>query len=128
MTPEEERAEQAIATIAQLEPQRRIFVWTMTRGTVEYGQTHRSGGHSTVSPQMAIQQAIREQSDAIFVFKDLHPFLDSPEVVRWLRDAIASFKGDPQEYCAHVPGAAGPGRARKRNCGPRLSAPLDGRA
>ena len=93
VTPEEERAEQAIAAIAEAEPQRRMFVWTMTRGTVEYGQNGRSGAHSTASPQMAIQQAIREQSDAIFVFKDLHPFLDSPEVVRWLRDAIANFKG-----------------------------------
>ncbi|MDE5067750.1 MAG: AAA family ATPase, partial [Trichodesmium sp. St4_bin8_1] len=26
-------------------------------------------------------------------FKDLHPFIDSPPVTRWLRDAIASFKG-----------------------------------
>ena len=93
VTPEEERAEQAIAGIAQTEPQRRVFVWTMTRGTTEYGQEHRSSTHhSTVSPQMAIQQSIREQSDAIFIFKDLHPFLDSPEVVRCLRDAIASFK------------------------------------
>lgn len=93
VTPEEERAEQAIDVIAQIEPQRRVFVWTMTRGTVELGQTNNRGAHSTASPQMAIQQAIREQSDSIYIFKDLHPFLDSPEVVRWLRDAIASFKG-----------------------------------
>jgi SpoVK/Ycf46/Vps4 family AAA+-type ATPase len=67
-------------------------VWTMTQGTAEYGQD-RSAPRNTVAPQMAIQDALRRQDDAIYVFKDLHPFLDSPEVVRWLRDAIAAFKG-----------------------------------
>ncbi len=93
ITPEEERAEQAIAALAQIKPQRRVFVWTMTHGTLELGQPRGNTHHSTVSPQMALQSAIRERDPALFVFKDLHPFLDSPEVVRWLRDAIASFKG-----------------------------------
>lgn len=93
ITPEEERAEQAIETIARTTGERRrLFVWTMTQGTAEYGQ-ERSAAHNTVAPQMAIQDALRRQDDAVYVFKDLHPFLDSPEVVRWLRDAIASFKG-----------------------------------
>ncbi|WP_299489504.1 AAA family ATPase [Acaryochloris sp. IP29b_bin.137] len=92
VTPEEERAEQAIATIAQMQPERKVFVWTVTRGTVEYGQPRGSTQHSTVSPQMAIQSAIGERENAIFIFKDLHPFLENTEVLRWLRDAIASFK------------------------------------
>jgi SpoVK/Ycf46/Vps4 family AAA+-type ATPase len=94
VTPEEERAEQAISIIAQAEkPQRRVFVWTMTHGLVEYGQPRHVAHQSTVSPQMAIQAAIREKDPALFVFKDLHPFLDSPDVVRWLRDTISCFKG-----------------------------------
>ena len=93
ITPEEERAEQTIAAIAKTK-QRRVLVWSMTHGMVEYGQAHTISHHSTVAPQMAIQAAIRERDDAVlFIFKDLHPFLDSAEVVRWLRDAIASFKG-----------------------------------
>ncbi|MEO0375111.1 MAG: AAA family ATPase [Cyanobacteria bacterium P01_A01_bin.17] len=93
ITPEEERAEQAINLIAKTAGhQRRLFVWTMTQGTSEYGQD-RGAPHNTVAPQMAIQDALRRQDDAIYVFKDLHPFFDSPEVVRWLRDAIATFKG-----------------------------------
>ncbi|ABW30982.1 stress-responsive protein Ycf46 [Acaryochloris marina] len=91
VTPEEERAEEAIAAIAQRQ-ERKVFVWTLTRGTVEHGQPRSSTQHSTVSPQMAIQSAIGERQDAIFIFKDLHPFLDNAEVMRWLRDAIASFK------------------------------------
>ncbi|HEY9825745.1 MAG TPA: AAA family ATPase, partial [Stenomitos sp.] len=94
ITPEEERAEHAISLIAQAEkPARRVFIWTMTHGLVEFGQPRHVAHHSTVSPQMAIQAAIREKDSALFVFKDLHPFLDSPEVVRWLRDAITCLKG-----------------------------------
>ncbi|MBD2311066.1 AAA family ATPase [Desertifilum sp. FACHB-1129] len=95
VTSEEERAEQAIAAIAHGKPQRRVFVWTVTHGVVEYGQPRNVTQHNTVSPQAAIEWAIRQpvKDAGIFVFKDLHPFIDSPEVTRWLRDAIASFKG-----------------------------------
>ncbi|NES95499.1 MAG: AAA family ATPase [Desertifilum sp. SIO1I2] len=95
VTSEEERAEQAIAAIAHGKPQRRVFVWTVTHGVVEYGQPRNVTQHNTVSPQAAIEWAIRQpaKDTGIFVFKDLHPFIDSPEVTRWLRDAIASFKG-----------------------------------
>jgi SpoVK/Ycf46/Vps4 family AAA+-type ATPase len=93
VTPEEERAEQAIATIAQTKPQRRVFIWTVTHGIVEYGQPRSVTQHNTVSPEAAIEWVIRQRDPGIFVFKDLHPFVDSPAVARWLRDAIASFKG-----------------------------------
>ena len=93
VTSEEERAEQAIATIAQLRPQRRIFVWTVTHGIVEYGQPRTVTQHNTVSPEAAIEWVIRQREPGIFIFKDLHPFIDSPATTRWLRDAIASFKG-----------------------------------
>ncbi len=95
VTSEEERAEQAIAAIAQNKPQRRVFVWTVTHGIVEYGQPRTVTQHNTVSPQAAIEWTIRQpaKDGAIFIFKDLHAFIDSPEVTRWMRDAIASFKG-----------------------------------
>jgi SpoVK/Ycf46/Vps4 family AAA+-type ATPase len=93
VTSEEERAEQAISTIAQMRPQRRIFVWTVTHGIVEYGQPRNITQHNTVSPEAAIEWVIRQREASIFIFKDLHPFIDSPATTRWLRDAIASFKG-----------------------------------
>lgn len=94
VTFEEERAEQAIASIAQnLRPQRRIYTWTMTHGISEYGQSRSSGQHnSTVSPEAAVEWVVRQKEPGIFVFKDLHPFKDSPAVTRCLRDAISSFK------------------------------------
>ena len=92
VTSEEERAEQTISTIAQLKPQRKVFIWTVTHGIVEYGQPRNVTQHNTVSPEAAIEWVIRQREPGIFVFKDLHPFIDSPAVARWLRDAIASFK------------------------------------
>ncbi|HEY9844857.1 MAG TPA: AAA family ATPase [Candidatus Caenarcaniphilales bacterium] len=93
LTSEEERSEQAIATISQLKPQRRIFIWTVTHGIVEYGQPRSLTQHNTVSPEAAIEWVIRQRDPGIYIFKDLHPFIDSPATTRWLRDAIANFKG-----------------------------------
>ncbi|HIK56410.1 MAG TPA: AAA family ATPase [Synechococcales cyanobacterium M55_K2018_004] len=92
VTSEEERAEQTIAAIAQSKPQRRVFIWTVTHGIVEYGQPRNVTQHNTVSPEAAVEWVIRQREPGIFVFKDLHPFIDSPAVTRWLRDAVASFK------------------------------------
>lgn len=93
VTSEEERAEQTIATIAhQGKPTRRVFIWTVTHGIVEYGQPRNVAQHNTLSPEAAIEWVTRQREPGLFVFKDLHPFYSAP-VVRWLRDAIASFKG-----------------------------------
>lgn len=97
VTSEEERAEEAISNMAQIEmsrEQRRVFIWTVTHGIVEYGNGNRQTvQHNTVSPEAAVEWVIRQKEAGIYVFKDLHPYLDSPPVTRWLRDAIASFKG-----------------------------------
>lgn len=95
VTFEEERAEQTIASLVQrLKPQRKLFTWTMTHGILEYGQPQNVTQHNnTVSPEAAIEWVIRQREPGIYVFKDLHPFKDSPAVTRCLRDAIAGFKG-----------------------------------
>jgi SpoVK/Ycf46/Vps4 family AAA+-type ATPase len=94
VTSEEERAEQAIAKIAQdNDEHRRVFIWTVTHGVVEYGQPRQITQHNTVSPEAAIEWAVRQKEAGIYIFKDLHPFIDSPPVTRWLRDAVANFKG-----------------------------------
>lgn len=93
ITPEEERAERAISLIAQVKPSRQVFVWTVTHGMVEYGQNGTTTQHNTISPESALEWVTRQKEPAIFIFKDLHPFIESPAVTRWLRDAIANFKG-----------------------------------
>jgi len=94
VTSEEERTERAISMIAQAKSQqRRVFVWTVTHGIVEYGQSRHITQHNTVSSEAALQWVIQQKEAGIYIFKDLHPFIDSPVTTRWLRDAIASFKG-----------------------------------
>jgi SpoVK/Ycf46/Vps4 family AAA+-type ATPase len=93
VTAEEDRAEKEIATIAQMKHNpRKLYVWTLTHGMVEYGQA-RTTQHNTISPEAAIEWTTRQKEPGIYVFKDLHPFKDSAAVTRWLRDAIASFQG-----------------------------------
>ena len=94
VTSEEERAEEAISKIAQLNTQhRRVFVWTVTHGMIEQGQPRQTSQHNTVSPEAAIDWVVRHREAGISIFKDLHPFITSAPVNRWLRDAIACFKG-----------------------------------
>jgi len=94
VTSEEERAERTIAALAQMRTQqRRVFVWTVTHGIIEYGQPRHVTQHNTVSPEAAIEWVIRQREPGIYIFKDLHPFIESPATTRWLRDAIAGFKG-----------------------------------
>jgi SpoVK/Ycf46/Vps4 family AAA+-type ATPase len=94
VTAEEDRAEKEIAKIAQNKNQpRKLYVWTLTRGMVEYGHDRTNEHNTTLSPEAAIVWTTRFNEPAIFVFKDLHPFKDSAAVTRWLRDAIASFQG-----------------------------------
>jgi hypothetical protein len=95
VTSEEERAEQSIANLAQGKSPKRLYVWTVTRGMVEYGEPRSVTQHNTLSPEAAIEWVIRQppKEGAIYIFKDLHPFYNSATIVRWLRDAIANFKG-----------------------------------
>jgi len=50
-----------------------------------------------------------------FYTKDLHPFIEAPATTRWLRDAIAGFKGT-QKTIILVSDAAGANRAGKSGC------------
>lgn len=101
VTFEEERAEQTVAAIARrvsrdqdVKPAMRVFTWTMTRGMVEYGASGNASQHNnTVSPEAAVEWVIRQREPGIFIFKDLHPFKDSPAVTRCLRDSIVALKG-----------------------------------
>jgi SpoVK/Ycf46/Vps4 family AAA+-type ATPase len=97
VTSEEDRAEQEVMAIAaQARFQRRVFAWTLTRGMVEYSAAGSAPQPQTMPPQLALEFAMRQRDSALFIFKDLHPYLKdsgSAEVVRCLRDAVASFKG-----------------------------------
>lgn len=93
VTSEEERAVEAVT---KLDFNRKFFVWSVTQGLVERAAASEGVGRlsntRTASPEMAIDEAIKCKDDAIFVFKDLHPFFGNAQVNRALRDAVAEFK------------------------------------
>lgn len=73
ITSEEERAEEAISNITQIqvdEEQRQVFVWTVTHGIVDNGNPNRQTvQHNTVSPESAIEWAIRQRESGIYILK-----------------------------------------------------------
>lgn len=106
VTPEEQRAEEAIVRIVKTMPLKRAYSWTMTQGIHEIGRVEAVGDspqqasrqNNTIAPQMAIQAAMRNREPSVYIFKDLHPFLNTPEVIRYLRDAIAALKGSKTTF------------------------------
>jgi SpoVK/Ycf46/Vps4 family AAA+-type ATPase len=106
LTAEEERAEQAVAEVSQQKPHRHVYVWTVSHGMVEYGQSRGSTQHNTVSPEAAIQWLMTQREPGIYIFKDLHAFIDSPGVTRWLRDALAHCKHNHKTMVLMSPEAA----------------------
>ncbi|MEN9204231.1 MAG: AAA family ATPase [Thermostichales cyanobacterium DRC_bins_46] len=85
--------EESLATLVrQRTPQRRLLVWTSTRGLVEYGQPRHVIQHSTQSCQTALSAVIDYKDPAVFVFKDLNDYLDNTEVRRYLRDAVNALR------------------------------------
>jgi len=93
LTYEEERAEESLATVSrQRIPTRRLFIWTVTQGLVEHGQPRHVIQHNTLSSQAALRAVIDQKDPGVFVFKDLHDFVENSEVQRLLRDAASALR------------------------------------
>ncbi|SRR5579875_28352 len=114
VTPEEDRALAAVAQIAESQAFKPLYVWAVTQGFRPYQRGGQGGAPGqpagsalpgsfgqtipgTISPEAALDFATKRTDPTIFVFKDLHPFLDSPAVVRWLRDAVAHYRSQRLE-------------------------------
>jgi hypothetical protein len=76
VTSEEERTERAISMIAQAKSQqRRVFVWTVTHGIVEYGQSRHITQHNTVSPEAAFNGLFSRKKPVFISLKTYIPLL-----------------------------------------------------
>jgi ATP-dependent 26S proteasome regulatory subunit len=93
VTAEEDRAEAEIAAIARHRHiNRRVFMWTATRGMSEYNPEREVPiNMNTISAEAAVNWTANQKEPGIYIFKDLHPFFASSNVVRSIRDAIAVF-------------------------------------
>jgi len=83
---EEERVSETVAAVGR-ERGKKILVWSVERGLLPYGTPAQSEkvSEATRDPLAALDTVGRQAEPAIFVFKDLHPFLNDPVVVRKLR-------------------------------------------
>ncbi|HVJ99033.1 MAG TPA: AAA family ATPase, partial [Acidimicrobiia bacterium] len=104
-THEEERVIEeldAIAADPALRTQRVVYEWTATRGLVRRGAREHQ---ATRLPAAALEHVVTRDEAALFVFRDLHPFLGTGnrppdvQVVRLLRDIANRFRAASNPAC-----------------------------
>lgn len=93
---EELRVQELIAEIAK-KRQKRVFEWTCSTGIVPAGtsiQSQKNRSPATKEPLAALDLVIEQVEPALFVFKDLHPFLTKNNfaVTRKLKDIALHLK------------------------------------
>lgn len=83
---EEQRVEAMLARLAKNHG-KDLFTWSITRGLRKVaGGRAPVASSSSEKPLGAFAAIMQLQDPAVVVLKDLHPFLDEPEVVRGLRE------------------------------------------
>ena len=86
--------EDAIAEIAS-KRDKKVFTWSICRGIVPYGtspQSQRNTDAKTCDAIVALNQVLDMVDPAIYVFKDFHPYLSDPAVIRKLREVALYLK------------------------------------
>jgi ATP-dependent 26S proteasome regulatory subunit len=99
-THEETRAEKEIIEAAK-ENERGAFIWSLTKGwqgvEITGGKNNKPRSMPKANDAWKALEAIDAQNglpeENVFVFRDLHPFLDAAENIRKIRDLISFCKG-----------------------------------
>lgn len=93
---EELRAESVIIDVAK-KRQKKVFEWSYSTGIVPAGtsiQSQKNRSTATKEPLAALDQVIEQVEPALFVFKDLHPFLTKNNfaIIRKLKEIALHLK------------------------------------
>lgn len=96
LSSEELRVQELVVEIAK-KRQKRVFEWTCSTGIVPAGtsiQSQKNRNPATKDPLAALDLVIEQVEPALFVFKDLHPFLTKNNfaVTRKLKDIALHLK------------------------------------
>lgn len=96
LSSEEARVVETLSAVAQRR-QKRLFEWSCSTGLVPAGtsiQSQKMRNPATKDPVAALDQVIEQVEPAIFLFKDLHPFLTKGNhtVIRKLKDIALHLK------------------------------------
>ena len=85
---EEKRVEDALRALSQARG-KKMYQWTVTQGMV---LDPRSRDEGTRDPLAALDFVMNSRDQAVFLFKDFHPFLNDVALVRRLRDLTYALK------------------------------------
>src|SRR3569833_96747 len=94
VTWEEGRVEEALSEIAKRRD-KRLFLWSIARGIEPHGtpvESRKRGEERTADPNAALDHVRDSTENAVYVFRDLHPFFNNAPVVRRVRELAAYLK------------------------------------
>lgn len=90
VTWEEKRVEEALKSIA-FARNKGLYLWTITEG-ITSATTSGRFSDSLKNPLEALDHVKKSKETAIYVFKDFHPFMEEPRIIRKLKDVAAQIK------------------------------------
>ncbi len=93
VTWEEPRLDAILSSIAAKRG-KKLFVWSISRGLLPFGTPLQSKkiDEATRDPAVALDRVVEHVEPAIFCFKDFHPFMSDPVIVRKLRELAQYLK------------------------------------
>lgn len=94
VTWEEGRVEEALAQITRRR-EKKLYLWSVARGLQQWGTPQESKkrlDERTTDPQVALDHVLDSMENAVYVFRDLHPFFNSAPVTRRIRELAAYLK------------------------------------
>ena len=116
---EELRVQSVITEVAR-KRQKKVFEWSYSTGIVPAGtsiQSQKNRSTATKEPLAALDQVIEQVEPALFVFKDLHPFLTKSNfaIVRKLKEIALHLKNSYKTILLVSPLLEIPTELEKRN-------------
>ena len=115
---EEKRVEEALRRICQ-DRNKKLLQWTVTQGIVQNASNR---DDATRDPLAALDHVLDSRDQAVYLFKDLHPFLNDTALVRRLRDLTYALKTSYKTIVMLSPVLRLPPELEKRNHRCRLRA------
>ncbi|MGN6387855.1 MAG: hypothetical protein ACTHMT_16615 [Verrucomicrobiota bacterium] len=96
VSPEELRVQHILTRLAESR-QKNLFEWSCSTGLVPSGtsiQQNKTRNNASRDPLIALEQVIEQVEPALFLFKDLHPFLNKSNfaVIRKLKEIALHLK------------------------------------
>lgn len=94
LTWEEDRVQDVVMNLAR-DMNKNVFSWSVTRGLAKAGKSLQSKKDiikGSTDPLTALDEVLMQMEPAIYIFKDFHPYMTDPSIVRKLRELAAHLK------------------------------------